>query len=136
MFNGVILALDNMVDGNGRSLIHDGGKFFTAYECPPESFAHNYVRNKFYHNRDTYIIGKGKTANYIVVKKTKGGSVTFYKKALEKVFLKDKALATDIMQRLLDKFYDNVIVNSMSSIRIVDLNKGRGVNAHRVSNEV
>lgn len=136
LFNGVILALENMVDGGGYELQNKTDKFFLAYEYPPDSFAHNYIRNKFYHNRDVYVIGRGKNANYIVVKKTKGGSITFYKKAFEEVFGKDKALATDIMQRLLDKLYDNVVVNSMSSTTIVDLSRGRGANAHRVSREV
>lgn len=136
LFNGVILALEDRVDSRGYDSQDDTDKFFIAYEYPPDSFAHNYVRNKFYHNRDVYVIGKGKSANYLVVKKTKGGSVTFYKKALEKVFYEDKTLATNIMQHLLDKFYDNVVVNSMSSITIVDLNRGRGASAHRVSHEV
>ena len=141
LFRGVISQLNDLYGHEGNSLA-DGRlsgdfSFTTAFQPrPSQNFAHNYERDKFLHNRDRFILLNTRNVSMIAVQCRNRDYITMYRKPFELVFQKHHEKFIAILEKLLRKFYDEVIVEDMSDIREVDLSTGRSQNRHRVHYEV
>ena len=141
LFRGVISQLNDLYGHTGDSLAERGGggnySFSTAFQQrPAQSFAHNYERDKFLHKRDRYILLSTRDVSMIAVQCRNSDYITMYRKPFELVFQKHHEKFIAILEKLLRKFYDEVIVEDISDIREVDLSAGRNPNRHRVVHEV
>ena len=141
LFRGVISQLNDLYGHAGDSLAEsiwdDNYSFSTAFEQRPvQNFAHNYDRDKFLHKRDKYILLNTRNISMIAVQCRNRDYITMYRKPFELVFQKHHEKFIAILEKLLRKFYDEVIVEDMSDIREVDLSTGRSPNRHRVHYEV
>lgn len=141
LFRGVISRLNDLYGHTGDSLAESGGdcsySFSTAFQQrPAQNFAHNYERDKFLHKRDRYILLNTRNVSMIAVQCRNRDYITMYRKPFELVFQKHHEKFIAILEKLLRKFYDEVIVEDMSDIREVDLSIGRSPNRRRVVHEV
>lgn len=142
LFTGVLLKLNEVYGHDGNRL--DGDEMerpfhtYVAFQRRPvERFAHNYERDKFLHHRDKYVILNANSRYYIVAELKERENVTMYKKPLMLMFGQDSPKATIVLEKLLHKFYHNVTIEDISTVREIDLSQsGNSGNTQRVSNEI
>ena len=141
LFRGVISQLNDLYGHTGDSLAESGGNdnysFSTAFQPrPSQNFAHNYERDKFLHNRDRFILLNTGNVSMVAVKATRQDSVTMYREPFKVAFPTHHEKFTSILEKLLTKFYDEVVIEDWLTLREVDLSTGRNSNRHRVHYEV
>lgn len=141
LFRGVISQLNNLHSHSGDSLadVRWPGEFsFSAafQPRPSQNFTHNYERDKFLHNRDRFILLNTINVSMIAVKATKHDRVTMYREPFKVAFPTHHEKFTSILEKLLTKFYDEVVIEDWLTLREVDLSTGRSPNRQRVHYEV
>ena len=72
----------------------------------------------------------------VAVKATRQDSVTMYKEPFKVAFPTHHEKFISILEKLLTKFYDEVVIEDWLTLREVDLSTGRSPNRHRVHYEV
>ena len=141
LFRGVISQLNDLYGHEGSSLADSrwSGEFSfsTAFQPrPSQNFAHNYERDKFLHNRDRFVLLNTGDVSMVAVKATKHYSVTMYREPFKVASPTHHEKFTSILEKLLTKFYDEVVIEDWLALREVDLSTGRNPNRHRVHYEV
>lgn len=142
LFRGVITNLNELYGDNGNRIGDDGRtgtdvSFYLAFQPRPiENFAHNYERDKFLHNRDRFVVMNARNLSMILVRCYDRDYITIYRKPLEVAFPNDHERILSILQKLLHKFYSEVQVEDISSLREVDISTGRSSNRNRVMHEL
>ena len=142
LFRGVISRLNDLY-GNEDSSLSDGRwsgddfSFSPAFQPrPSQNFAHNYERDKFLHNRDRFVLLYTGNKSMVVVKATRNDRVTMYRGPFKVAFPAHHEKFTSILEKLLTKFYDEVVIEDWLTLREVDLSTGSSPNRHRVHYEV
>ena len=141
LFRGIISNLNELYSENGNRLGSEGGEenysFSLAFQPrPTENFTHNYEREKFLHNRDKFIVIRYNNSNLIAVKCYRRDYITIYRRPFELVFGKDSHRVLTILEKLLNKFYEDVKFEEVSHLNELDASPGRSSNRMRVVNEI
>ena len=143
LFRGIIARLNSLTGEDGR-YVHDGGdnplgiEFYIAFQQrPTERFAHNYERDKFLHHRDRYAMMNKDGSAYVLVDVKQGDYATIYSKPIKLAFGRDGDRAVEMLERLMNKFYDKVTVEEISPIRLADYSQsGNNARDIRVRNDL
>ena len=140
LFRGIIARLNSLAGHDGRN-IHDDqeglpAEMYLCWQVRPPAFAHNYERDKFLHHRDVYSVTNIHGNRYIMAKVVQRNYVTIYKKPFELLFGREAGRVVETLEKLMNKFYDEVTLEDISPIREADRSNNNSPSNTRIQHEV
>lgn len=131
LYTAIISRLMGVVDEFGDHIapqtngLNERIEFALGYEVRPESFNHNYQRDKFLQVRDKYMYALLDGNRIHILTEKNKNEVILFTKPLNRVFGKDTNKVVKLLTKMLHRMYDTISVEEKSGVHFFDTSNSR-----------